>query len=300
MDLPIAREALSNLISAALAEDLGAPVTEPGAPPGDLTTDAMVPGEGRGRAEIRAKAEGVVAGGFVAAEVFARVGADYEATVTDGAFVSPGTPVARIRGELRSLLLGERTALNLLARLSGIATLTRRFVRAVEGHPARILDTRKTTPLYRALEKYAVRAGGGTNHRMGLSDQVLVKENHIAAARAAGEASSFGAALRLLKKRIPAGTVIGIEVTNLSELHMALEFGPAYVLCDNFNLADLGMAVRIRNDWPGDGRPEIEASGGVNLGTVAAIAATGVDRISIGALTHSAPALDLSMKIQTD
>jgi len=204
--------------------------------------------------------------------------------------------VGRAKGKLVALLHAERTALNLLCRLSGIATLTQKFCDAVAGTRARILDTRKTTPHYRALEKYAVRAGGGTNHRMGLHDQVLVKENHIAAAKAAGEVSSFEGALRLLAK-IPGSPVVGIEVEDLSQLHIALEMQPAYVLCDNFGLADLRLAVQIRDGWPGEGRPEIEASGGVTLENVAEIAATGVERISVGGITHSAPALDLSMDI---
>jgi nicotinate-nucleotide pyrophosphorylase (carboxylating) len=195
------------------------------------------------------------------------------------------------------MLAAERPALNLLAHLSGVATLARRFVEGAQGHPARILDTRKTTPGYRALEKYAVRTGGAANHRMGLDDEVLVKENHVAAAKAAGTAGNFGGAIRLLMEKIPAGTRVGIEVQDLSELHIALEARPAYILCDNFSLDDLALAVKIRDGWPGEGRPEIEASGNVTLATVAAVAATGVDRISVGALTHSAPGLDLSMRI---
>jgi nicotinate-nucleotide pyrophosphorylase (carboxylating) len=299
MDLPIEKELLTRLVRGALAEDLGTsePVSKATS---DLTTAALVPTDGPGRAEIRAKASGTIAGGFVAEEVFRQTGAGYEPGVNDGAAVTPGTLVARVKGPLRALLHGERTALNLLARLSGIATHTRRFVDGAKGSRARILDTRKTTPLYRGLEKYAVTAGGGTNHRMGLSDQVLVKENHIAAAKASGAAGNFDGAIRLLMKAVKPGTVVGIEVTNLSELHIALEARPSYILCDNFSLEDLALAVRIRDDWPGEGRPEIEASGGVCLENVAEVAATGVDRISVGALTHSAPALDLSMKILVD
>lgn len=299
MDLPIEAEMLTKLVRGALAEDLGTsqPATEATS---DLTTAALVPTDGPGRAEIKAKAHGVIAGGFIATEVFTQTGAVYEELVNDGSTVTPGTLVGRIKGPLRALLHGERTALNLLARLSGIATMTARFVSGAKGSRARILDTRKTTPLYRGLEKYAVRMGGGTNHRMGLSDQVLVKENHVYAARASGAANNFAGAIRLLMKAVNPGTIVGIEVTNLSELHIALEAHPAYILCDNFSLDDLALAVRIRDDWPGEGRPEIEASGGVNLDNVAEVAATGVDRISVGALTHSAPALDLSMKIVVD
>lgn len=289
MTPPVPQSEIDALLDRAFAEDLGER---------DLTTEALVAEGAAGRAVIRAKAEGVVAGGFLAAAAFARQECQYEEVVADGARVTPGTVVARVKGPLAGLLRAERTALNLLARLSGVATLTRRFVEAAAGRPARILDTRKTTPGYRALEKYAVRTGGGTNHRMGLMDEILVKENHIAAARASGAASSFGAAIRLLAEKVPPGTRVGIEVQDLSELHIALEAKPAYVLCDNFNLADLELAVKIRDGWPGEGRPGIEASGNVNLDTVAAVAATGVDRISVGALTHSAPALDLSMRIE--
>jgi nicotinate-nucleotide pyrophosphorylase (carboxylating) len=279
---------IEDLVKRGLAEDLGAR---------DLTTDALVPGDARGRAEVRVKGPGVIAGQAWVAEVLSQLGAEYDILIPDGAAVMPGDVAGRAKGRLRALLHGERTALNLLCRLSGIATLTRRFVEAAKGTKARILDTRKTTPLYRALEKYAVRAGGGENHRRGLSDQVLVKENHIAAARASGEANSFAAAMRLLAQRVEPGVKVGIEVTNLSELHLALEAGPAYVLCDNFDVGTLRMAVKIRDGWPGEAKPGIEASGGVTLANVAEVAATGVDRISIGALTHSAPALDLSMKI---
>lgn len=289
MTPPVPTSEIEALLDRAFAEDLGGK---------DLTTEALVAEGATGRAVIRAKADGVVAGGFVAAAAFSRQGCGYEEVVADGARVEPGTVVGRAKGPLAGLLRAERTALNLLARLSGVATLTRRFVTAAEGHAARILDTRKTTPGYRALEKYAVRTGGGTNHRMGLMDEVLVKENHIAAARASGTASSFGGAIRLLAEKVPAGTRVGIEVQDLSELHIALEARPAYVLCDNFTLADLELAVKIRDGWPGEGRPGIEASGNVSLDTVASVAATGVDRISVGALTHSAPALDLSMRIE--
>jgi nicotinate-nucleotide pyrophosphorylase (carboxylating) len=288
---PVAKERYEELVKRGLEEDFGE---------GDLTTDAMVPEDAPGRALVTAKAEGVIAGGFVAEEVFRQVGAEYRILVEDGRRVEPGTVVGRAKGGLRALLKGERVALNLLCRLSGIATLTRRFVDEVEGTKARILDTRKTAPLYRALEKYAVRTGGGVNHRMGLADQVLVKENHFAAARASGRAKSFAGSLRLLRENLPDGVVVGIEVRDLSELHMALEVEPDYVLCDNFRSEDLALAVRIRDDWPGEKRVELEASGGVRLGNVAEVAATGVDRISVGALTHSAPTLDLSMKIAED
>jgi nicotinate-nucleotide pyrophosphorylase (carboxylating) len=289
MAAPIEEATLESLVDGALAEDLGKT---------DLTTEALVAAKAEGRAEIRAKAVGVIAGQFVAERVFEKVGAEYEASRPDGARVESGTIVGRAKGELRALLNAERAALNFLGGLSGIATLANRFVTAVAGHRARILDTRKTTPLYRTLQKYAVRTGGATNHRMGLDHQVLVKENHIAASRLSGAATSFDTAIRRLAEKVPEGTVIGIEVQNLGELHIALEAAPAYILCDNFSLSDLKLAVEIRDGWPGDARPELEASGGITLDNVAEVAATGVERISVGALTHSAPALDLSMGIE--
>ncbi|MHC4470401.1 MAG: carboxylating nicotinate-nucleotide diphosphorylase [Planctomycetota bacterium] len=286
--LPMSRQALTAFVKRALAEDLGA---------GDLTTKTMIPEDAVGRATIRAKAVGVLAGTFVGEEVLRRTGAEYESVLADGTALAPGDVVARLKGKLVSLLTAERTCLNLLCRLSGIATLTSRFCDAVAGTRARILDTRKTVPHYRALEKYAVRTGGGTNHRMGLHDEVLVKENHVAAAKAAGAAPSFDGAIKLLAE-LPDDVVVGIEVEDLSQLHIALEARPAYILCDNFDLADLRLAVQIRDGWPGEGKPEIEASGGVTLENVAEIAAAGVERISVGSLTHSAPALDLSLDIE--
>ena len=288
-DRPIARKALDALVTRALAEDLGK---------SDLTTEALVVEGATGRAEIRAKAVGVMAGQFVAEAVFSRLEVAYEIARPDRTRVEPGTVVARIRGDLRALLTGERVALNFLAGLSGVATLTSKFVDAVAGTKARILDTRKTTPGLRLLEKYAVRTGGGTNHRMGLDHQVLVKENHIAAAKISGAATGFDGAVKLLASAVPEGTVVGIEVQDLGELHIALEVVPDFILCDNFSVDDLSLAVSIRDGWPGDARPELEASGGITLENVATVAATGVERISVGALTHSAPALDLSMGIE--
>ncbi|MEN8148637.1 MAG: carboxylating nicotinate-nucleotide diphosphorylase [Planctomycetota bacterium] len=288
-DGPIDDKTLAALVKRALDEDLGK---------SDLTTEALVAEGAAGRAEIRAKAVGVLAGQFVAEAVFAHLGVEWEIARPDGARVEPGTVVGRARGDLRALLTGERAALNFLAGLSGVATLTSKFVDAVAGTKARILDTRKTTPGFRNLEKYAVRMGGGTNHRMGLDHQVLVKENHIAAAKISGAATGFDGAVRLLAANLPEGTVVGIEVQDLGELHIALEVAPDFILCDNFSVEDLALAVSIRNGWPGDAHPELEASGGVDLSTVATVAATGVERISVGALTHSAPALDLSMGIE--
>jgi len=288
MDLPIDEKTLAGLVEDALAEDLGK---------SDLTTEALVNEGATGRAEILAKAVGVLAGQFVAFAVFRHLGVDYEIARPDGARTEPGLVVGRARGDLRALLTAERAALNFLAGLSGVATLTSEFVAAVAGTKARVLDTRKTTPGYRALQKYAVRMGGGTNHRMGLDHQVLVKENHVAAAKISGAASNFDAAVRRLASKVPEGTVVGIEVQNLGELHIALEVAPDFILCDNFSRPDLRLAVEIRDGWPGDARPDLEASGGITLANVAEVAATGVERISVGALTHSSKALDLSMRI---
>lgn len=289
IDLPVSESELVAFIESALREDIGR---------GDLTTRALVSEEAAGIAVIRACAFGTIAGGFLAREVFRQSGAEYVASHADGTEVGPGDRIGRVKGPLVALLTGERTALNLLSRLSGIATLTRSFVNAVAKSRARILDTRKTLPHYRRLEKYAVRQGGGTNHRMGLSDEVLVKENHIAAARAGGTAASFASAIARLFTALDSEVKVGIEVEDLAQFHIALEAGPAYILCDDFTLSDLELAVRIRDGWPGTGRPEVEASGGITLANVAEVAMTGVDRISVGAITHSAPALDLSLSIE--
>jgi nicotinate-nucleotide pyrophosphorylase (carboxylating) len=267
------------LIDRALAEDVGA---------GDVTTAALVPAGARARARIVQKAPGVVAGLGVAAAVFERVDPElgWRPHAREGEW-RDGGPVAEVDGSVASILRGERVALNFLGRLSGVATLTARFVRAVEGTGARILDTRKTTPGLRELEKAAVKAGGGRNHRLGLFDAMLVKENHIAAAGGVGEAtrSALGAA---------DGLRVEIECASLADVDEALAAGAKALLLDNFSNEELAEAVaRVA------GRAELEASGNVTLETVRAIAETGVDYISVGALTHSAAALDLSLKIET-
>lgn len=274
---------LDALVARALAEDVG---------PGDVTTQWTVPPDMSGVAEIRAKAPVVVAGLGPARRVFEAVDAslDLEIEVADGAARAPGERVLTVRGSLASILTAERTALNFLGRLSGVATLTRRFVEAVGGTSARVIDTRKTTPGWRELEKAAVRAGGGTNHRMGLHDMVLVKENHIAAAGGVREAI---AGVRANNAR---GLEVEIEVRSLAELDVALDLGVERVLLDNMSPALLREAVeraRTRSASP----PLLEASGNVNLDTIAAVAASGVDLISVGALTHSAPVADLSLSV---
>ncbi len=214
----------------------------------------------------------------------------------DGELVAVGTVVAEISGKVPSLLTGERTCLNFLTQLSGVATLTRDYVYAITGTKAAIYDTRKTLPGWRALQKYAVTAGGGRNHRMGLSDMALIKDNHLAGWLAAVADKSVAAAIRATRERIGPMTKypvpVEVEVDTIEQLVDALAGKPDIVLLDNMTLADLQRAVAIRNEQaPG---VELEASGGVTLATVAAIAATGVERISVGALTHSAPALDLA------
>ena len=281
----IAHDELAALVRTALAEDVG---------PGDVTTDAIVPAERTARAVIRAKAPGVLAGVEAARLTFALLDPTVAWTgEDDGASLVSGDIVATIEGPARALLVGERTALNFLQRLSGIATLTRRYVDAVAGTSARILDTRKTTPGLRALEKAAVRAGGGTNHRFGLHDMVLVKENHIAVA------GGIEQAVALARAHAPAGIDVEVEVRDLAELERALRAGVDRVLLDNMSTARMAEAVRLRDSLGASGRAALEASGNMTLDRVAEVAATGVDFISVGALTHSAPALDLSMIVET-
>jgi nicotinate-nucleotide pyrophosphorylase (carboxylating) len=270
------------LVARALQEDLGA---------GDVTADAVIPGEGPGRAVISQKQPGVLFGLEAASEVFRQAGAGgLEATAPEGEWRDEvPAPVARAEGPARALLAAERTALNLLSHLSGIATLTTRFVREVDGTGARILDTRKTTPGLRALEKAAVAAGGGTNHRMGLFDAILIKENHAALAGGVGEA------VRRAQEARP-DLPVEVECRDLEEVREAVEVGADRILLDNMMPAQLQEAVSAARR--GGGGPELEASGGVTLENVAEIAASGVDFISVGALTHSAPALDLSMTLE--
>ena len=270
--------AAKGLIEQALREDVG---------PGDVTTRAVIPPDVRGKGAILVKAHGVICGLQVAAEVFRAVDEriSFRPRVREGEPVQPGDVVAEVEGPLRGILTAERTALNFLARLSGIATLTARFVDAVAPYRAVILDTRKTTPGWRVLEKYAVRCGGGRNHRMGLYDMVLIKDNHIAAC------GSISEAVRRVRAA-GVGVPVEVEVKNLDELREALKLGVDRILLDNFSVEDIAEAVKIA-----EGRVPLEASGGVTLDNVAAIAATGVDYISVGALTHSAPALDLSLEL---
>ena len=276
------------LIDLALAEDLGQS--------GDLTATVTIPSQARGAARFVARTEGVVAGLPVVAILAERfeLGDSWQPLVEDGDRVLPGAAIARVAGSMRSLLALERTALNFLQRLGGIATLTARFVAQVAGTRAVILDTRKTTPGWRALEKYAVRRGGGRNHRIGLYDAILIKDNHLAWLAAGGD--PIGSALAAARAHAPPGAFVEVEVESLEQLDRALECGPDIILVDNLGPEALAEAVRRRDRMaPG---VLLEASGGVTLATVAALAKTGVDRISVGALTHSAPALDIGLDFE--
>jgi nicotinate-nucleotide pyrophosphorylase (carboxylating) len=278
-------EALRDVVRRALAEDLGA---------GDITSEAVVPPEAAGRARLIQKQPGVVYGLAAAEEAFRHSGAShFERRVTEGEWRDEvPAEVAMVTGPARALLAAERTALNFLCHLSGIATLAARFARAVEGSEAQILDTRKTTPGLRALEKAAVAAGGGTNHRMGLHEAVLIKENHL------GLAGGVGAAVRRAREAQPERE-IEVECRDAAEVAAALDTGADRLLLDNMEPADLRSAVAARDAAARAHGPvaTLEASGGITLDNVAEIAATGVDFISVGAITHSAPALDLSMEL---
>jgi nicotinate-nucleotide pyrophosphorylase (carboxylating) len=252
-----------------------------------VTTTTLVPEDATGRATLTQKAPGVIAGLGVAAAVFTRVDPSlrWSSRAEQGVWREGGL-VAEVAGASRSILTAERVALNLLQRLSGVATMTARYVGAVEGTGARILDTRKTTPGLRALEKDAVTVGGGVNHRVGLYDAILIKENHAAMAGGVGEATRRALAAA-------PGMLVEVECSTLEEVREALDAGAPRILLDNMSTDELRAAVELTN-----GRAELEASGGVSLDTVRAIAETGVDYISVGALTHSAPALDISLILE--
>jgi nicotinate-nucleotide pyrophosphorylase (carboxylating) len=265
----------ADVVARALAEDLGT---------GDVTTAATVAAQARARAVIRQKAPGVIYGLDVAEQVFRSLDPDcaFARDVAEGVWREDGE-VLRIEGRARALLSGERTALNFLQRLSGVATMAARAVQAIEGTGAQILDTRKTTPGLRALEKAAVAAGGATNHRAGLYDAILIKENHAALA------GGVGAAVRRAREKAP-DLPLEVECRDLGEVDEALGAGAGRLLLDNMSPAQLRAAVEHVA-----GRAELEASGGVTLQTLREAASTGVDFVSVGALTHSAPALDLSL-----
>lgn len=259
---------------------------------GDLTTSALISADLVATTHVRSRTAGVIAGLPVARRVCQRFdrSVQFAPLITDGNPVRSGEAVLTLTGPVSALLTLERTLLNFLTHLSGIASLTRRYVDAVRGTNAQILDTRKTHPGYRWLEKYAVRCGGGVNHRFSLGDAVMIKDNHVAAWT---KLCSLQAAVELVRAKSPPGTPIIVEIDRLEQLSDVFAGEPDVVLLDNMPLAELSLAVERRNrEAP---RVRLEASGGVNLETVRGIAETGVDRISIGALTHSAPALDLGL-----
>ena len=270
---------VDRLIDLALEEDLG---------PGDVTTRALISPDRLGAAQIRAKQNLVVAGLPVAQRVFLRLEPQLQFSLEagEGQEVHAGTVLARVRGPLAAILTGERTALNFLMRLSGIATFTRKMVHAVPGFPAAIVDTRKTTPGWRALEKYAVRVGGAANHRFGLFDGVLIKNNHLTAVGSVSEA------VRLARENTHHLLKIEVEVTSLAELEEALAAGADIIMLDNMDEAAMTLAVHHTGD-----RALLEASGSMTQQRLPAVAATGINLISMGALTHSAPAVDIHLRI---
>jgi nicotinate-nucleotide pyrophosphorylase (carboxylating) len=277
---PLAPESYRDLVRRALAEDIGS---------GDITTSATVDGAPQARGVLLAKSRCVIAGLDVAAEAFRQLDPDAVIRIhhPDGTRCERGTEIAEVHGRVAALLTAERTALNFLQRLTGIATLTRAFVDAVAGRTT-ILDTRKTTPLMRTLEKYAVRAGGGVNHRFGLADGILIKDNHV---RLAGGVCNAVARMRASSPSMP----IEVEAQSLNEVADALQAGADIVLLDNLSTLEIVEAVHL---WRG--RAKTEISGGVTLARVHELAETGADYISIGALTHSAPAADLSFEMGSD
>jgi nicotinate-nucleotide pyrophosphorylase (carboxylating) len=278
---PSETQACGRLLELALEEDLGSA--------GDLTSQTLIPASLQGRAVLVARQTGILAGLPAAQQTFARVDPtlQFEALRSDGSSLQPSDRLAVISGRMRSILTGERTALNFMQRLSGIATLTRRYVDAVAGLTCKVLDTRKTTPGWRLLEKYAVRQGGGHNHRMGLYDGILIKDNHLAAMN---PARSIPEVIRIARNTpLPCE----VEVDTLEQLDQALTGKPDIVLLDNMSLDQMRKAVRLRDAVAP--QVQLEASGGVTLETIRGIAETGVDRISVGALTHSAPTLDIAL-----
>lgn len=270
---------LDRLIDLALEEDLG---------PGDVTTQALIPPRQQGEAHIRAKETLVVAGLPVAARVFEKLDPSLNFTpqVEEGQEVAPGTVLALLKGPVAPILTGERVALNFLQKLSGIATFTRKMVAAVAGFPVAIMDTRKTTPGWRVLEKYAVRLGGGHNHRFGLYDGVLIKNNHLAAV------GSIREAIRRARDQTPHPLKIEVEVTTLAGLEEALTAGADIIMLDNMDEATMRKAVELAR-----GRALLEASGSMTLERLPKVAATGVNFISMGKLTHSAPAVDIHLRL---
>jgi nicotinate-nucleotide pyrophosphorylase (carboxylating) len=279
-------ERLKRIVSEALAEDLAS---------ADVTTEALVPSGVKGKASILVKRDGVLAGMDVAKEVFCQVDRSlrFKALVKDGAKVGKGKVVATIEGKMASMLKAERTALNFLQHLSGIATETARYVDAVAGTKAIITDTRKTIPGLRLLEKHAVRIGGGHNHRLNLSDGVLIKDNHLAILASCGV--GLGESVKKARKRAPRTMKVEVEVESVKQAREALSAGADIIMLDNMKLKDMRRVVELVH-----GRALLEASGGITLDNVRSVAETGVDLISVGALTHSARALDMSLELELE
>ncbi len=279
-------EQIDAIVDLALAEDLGQ---------GDVTSEMLIPPELTGRATIAAKAAGILAGIEIAAKVFLRVdpAIEFSTVSKDGTVVRPGDKIAAVGGKVLSILKAERTALNFLQRLSGVASLTAKYVAETHGLETYIADTRKTTPGLRVLEKHAVSMGGGTNHRLHLGDGILIKDNHLAALRATG--LSLKDIVARARKNAPRGLKVEVEVTSIAEAKEATEAGADIIMLDNMSPDEMRQVVKSLK-----GKVKIEASGGINLANVRQAALTGVDFISIGALTHSPPALDISLEFDPD
>jgi nicotinate-nucleotide pyrophosphorylase (carboxylating) len=275
---------IDELIDRALEEDLGS---------GDATTDALIENNMWGKANFLVKAEGVLAGIEVARRVFQKIDAEVQMTVliVDGSSIMPGNIAASVEGSLASILKGERTALNFLQRLSGIASMTAQYVFAVKGLPVKILDTRKTTPGLRMLEKYAVKTGGGQNHRLNLADGILIKDNHLEALYARG--LNLKDVVFRARQNTPAHLRVEVETKTMEEVSQAIGAGADIIMLDNMTLDMMNQAVRLINH-----RAQVEASGNITLTNVRQVAETGVDFISIGALTHSVKALDISLEFE--
>ena len=275
---------IQSMIDRALAEDLAF---------SDPTTGSVIDTHVAGLGVIRAKASGVLAGIDVSLGVFQRVDPELstKALLSDGSALEPGTSIAHIEGCVASMLQAERTALNFLQRTCGIATTTRAYVEAVRGYNVRIIDTRKTPPGLRNLDKYAVRVGGGHNHRLNLADGILVKDNHLAALSHAG--FDLKQAIELALSQASHMVKVEVEVTSIEDAHLAAEAGVHVIMLDNMNIAQMREAVRVI-----DGRAVVEASGGINLESVKEVASTGVDLISVGSLTHSVRAMDIGMYLE--
>ena len=272
-------------VRAALAEDTSR---------GDITSEAVIPQGLYGKAQLLVKERGVLAGAGVAARVFRLVDPGLEIVhyIEDGSVIEPGDVISEITGSVAGILKAERTALNFIQRLCGIATITAKYVAETQDLKARIYDTRKTTPGLRMLEKYAVCKGGGTNHRLDLSDGILIKDNHIAALRATG--LNLKNIVNRARKNAPDGTVIEVEVTTTKEAAEALKAGADIIMLDNMDVTEMKQVVNMVR-----GHTRLEASGGITLDNVHQVAMTGVDIISIGALTHSAPSLDISLEVSS-